>query len=385
MKLLEKILLPTDFSQGAEEALSTAIALARTSSSQVIPIHIVPESWAAAVGEAEAQAEASNRLQELQARIQDAGIAAPQLIVDVGSPFEAIVQHAERRDVSLIVIGSKGIADEEYPLGLTAGKVIQKVSKPVWVAKEGSETRTGKILCAVDFSAPSHRALHHAAELARHLGSELKVLTVIQPLSVSDLGVAASAAETAEFSEGLEESQFDHFLQEFDLSGVDWEKVVRHGRPHREIITCARETAADLLVMGSVGRTGLARLLVGSVAEKVTREMPCSVVVVKAEHAARVQVEAEIADVEARFRQGQELLDGGFPTEAMGRFESCIGKDMMFAPAWEGLATAHARLGHAEKAEECRQQAKYVHQKNWERKVEAEMRGELWDGPTSKV
>ena len=385
MKLLAKILLPTDFSQGAEDALLTAVSLARTCNSQVIPIHVVPESWAESVGAGKAQAEASKRLHELQARIQNEAIEAREFIVDVGSAFEAIVQHAERRDVSVIVMGSKGIADEEYPLGLTAGKVIQKVSKPVWVAKEGSEPRIDRILCAVDFSAPSHRALHHAAELARHLRAELKVLTVVQPLSGSDVGVAGSADEAGDLPEGQEESQFDHFLQEFNLSGVDWERVIRHGRPHREIISCAGETEADLLVMGSVGRTGLARLLVGSVAEKVTREMPCSVVVVKAEHAARVLVEAEIADVEARFRQGQELLDGGFPTEAMGRFESCIGKDMMFAPAWEGLATAHERLGHAEKAEEYRQQAKYVHQKNWERKVEAEMRGELWDSPASKV
>ena len=385
MKLLEKILLPTDFSQGAEYALATATALARTGGCQIIPIHVVPESWAASVGEGKAQAEASKRLQEVQARIGEASIAAPEFIVDVGSPFEAIVQHAERRDVSIIIMGSKGSADEEYPLGLTAGKVLQKVSKTVWVAREGSRPQIGKILCAVDFSAPSHRALHHAAELARYLGAELKVLTVIQPLSGSEMGVAGSAGEAVEISGGQEESQFEQFLREFDLSGLDWERMVRHGRPHREIISCAGETAADLLVMGSVGRTGLARLLVGSVAEKVTREMPCSVVVSKAEHTARVLLEAEIADVEARFRQGQELLDGGFPTEAMGRFESCIGKDMMFAPAWEGLAAAHERLGHREKAEECRQQAKYVHQKNWERKVEAEMRDELWDSSASRV
>ena len=78
---------------------------------------------------------------------------------------------------------------------------------------------------------------------------------------------------------------------------VSWSKLIRYGEPCREILAVARETKSDLLVMGSVGRTGLSRILMGSVARKVAQEMPCSIVTVKSEHVIRLRLDAEIADM----------------------------------------------------------------------------------------
>ena len=80
-----------------------------------------------------------------------------------------------------------------------------------------------------------------------------------------------------------DESRFDRFLERFDFQNVNWTRAVEKGQAHEEILAFSRKRGADLLVMGSVGRTALNRILIGSVAEKVIRELPCSVVTFKAE------------------------------------------------------------------------------------------------------
>lgn len=82
-----------------------------------------------------------------------------------------------------------------------------------------------------------------------------------------------------------DESRFMRFLEGFDFRDVDWSKVVRKGKAHEEILATSKEMGMDLLVMGSVGRIELPRILMGSVAERVIREMPCSIVTFKSQHA----------------------------------------------------------------------------------------------------
>ncbi len=72
------------------------------------------------------------------------------------------------------------------------------------------------------------------------------------------------------------------------------------------------EKHTDLIIMGSAGKTGLSRILLGSVAEKVTREVPCSVITMKSEDAIRLYIEAQIDDLETHFKEGRESLEEGF-------------------------------------------------------------------------
>jgi universal stress protein E len=165
----------------------------------------------------------------------------------------------------------------------------------------------------------------------------------------------------------------------------------------------ADDTQADLIVMGTVGHTDLARILIGSVTEKVTRHLPCSIVTVKAQDAMRLPLESDIADVEAHckqgrelsiegfpkleadmadvdthFKEGCELLAEGFPKEAILQFERCVDKDMMFAEAWEALAEAHEHLGHVENSKQYHEQAKWIHLRIENRRIEAAIRRETW-------
>lgn len=385
MRLLERILLPTDFSEASQGALRTAAYLARSYGAQVHLLHVVQDDPALPLDVDTARTAVEERLAGLRAQLAAEGVEGPEPAVEFGNPSDKITQYADRQDVSLILVGSRGASEGDHVLGFTAEKAIRRSGTPVWVTRIGDLPPVRRILCAVDFSAPSRHALDSAVHLSRDLGAALTVLHVIQPLSGFGIGMGKVTAWTARDYETGQRQGFDQFLSNFDFDGVTWERQIRSGEAHEEIVALAGHENADLLVVGSVGRSGLARMLVGSTAERVVRHMPCSTVIAKSRDAIRLQLEEEIADVELHFNEGREYLRNDSPLEAIRYFDYCLSKDMMFAPAYEGLAEAHERLGHHRRAEECREQAGYVHRKNWERKVEAEVRTELWGRKTSQT
>jgi nucleotide-binding universal stress UspA family protein len=126
--------------------------------------------------------------------------------------------------------------------------------------------RIRRILYPTDFSSYSNQAYFHAVALAENHGAQLTILYVYNE--------AGGDADRRFWQEQLEQ-----------IHPVDPGIIVRHvflqGDPATEIVHYARDSASDLIVMGTHGRTGLERLLMGSVAEKVMRDAPCSVLVVK--------------------------------------------------------------------------------------------------------
>jgi nucleotide-binding universal stress UspA family protein len=226
----------------------------------------------------------------------------------------------------------------------------------------------------VDFSRPSARALKNAVFLARTFESQLTVLTVVPPVSTlyGWLGREKEAVQAAQAAD--HQRAFDDFLESFDFHGVAWRKLVRHGPPDLEILAAAADIQSDLIVMGSVGRTGLSRILLGSVAERVLQAMPCSILLVKAEDTFRLQAIDQVADIESHFQHGVELLQQGFTKEAGCQFTHCVSANVMFVPGWEALADCCERLGETARAEECRAEAKRVRDTLSWRQVEADIR-----------
>ncbi len=134
------------------------------------------------------------------------------------------------------------------------------------------------ILHPTDFSERSDFAFRLACALARDYGARLIVLNVIEP-------VTAISAEGKELIP-LELDQRAAKARLFERQSQDPDLPIEHrqvrGSAAGEIVRFAQLTDADLIVMGMHGRTGLARLLMGSVAEQVVRKAPCAVVTVKA-------------------------------------------------------------------------------------------------------
>ena len=131
-----------------------------------------------------------------------------------------------------------------------------------------------KILYATDFSSYSNQAYFHAVALAENHGASLSILYVYTPGSPMPDIRGRREADRQYWRDQLEQ------IRPVD-SSISVRHVFREGDPATEIIRFAAEAGSDLIVMGTHGRTGLERLLLGSVAEKVMRDAPCSVLVVK--------------------------------------------------------------------------------------------------------
>jgi nucleotide-binding universal stress UspA family protein len=132
-----------------------------------------------------------------------------------------------------------------------------------------------KILYPIDFSSYSNQAYFHAIALAEKHAAALAVVFVFKPDSMSAPGSKGDVeADRRYWREQLE--QIRPLNQ-----GIQVDHVFLEGDPATEIVRYARESGCDMIVMGTHGRTGIERLLLGSVAEKVLRDANCSVMVVK--------------------------------------------------------------------------------------------------------
>jgi nucleotide-binding universal stress UspA family protein len=134
--------------------------------------------------------------------------------------------------------------------------------------------RIAKILYATDFSSYSNQAYFHAVALAENHGASLTILYVYNP----ETGASGAPADQ-EDTRAYWKDQL-HQIRPLDPA-IPVRHVFLEGDPAEEIVRYGRDAGADLIVMGTHGRTGLERLLLGSVAEKVLRDASCSVLVVK--------------------------------------------------------------------------------------------------------
>jgi len=137
--------------------------------------------------------------------------------------------------------------------------------------------RIATILHPTDFSAQSENAFHLACALARDHGGQVIVLHVVEPLAVA-YGGAMMVPPPGRDWKTLEAKL--HGIRSTDAK-VPVQYRLEEGMPAAEILRAAQESKCDLIVMGTHGRTGLAHMLMGSVAEHVLRKATCSVLVVK--------------------------------------------------------------------------------------------------------
>jgi nucleotide-binding universal stress UspA family protein len=186
--------------------------------------------------------------------------------LEQGEPYEQIVQVAADENCDLIVMGRRGLSKLERELmgGVTA-RVIGHTSKDVLVVPENAIVNWGKILLATDGSRNNSAAVDRALELASQHAAEL---TVVSAVYVNE-EFSAQAPEMVNELIGKARSLVDEIKARAEGSGIKLRTVVKEGDPHTVITELAREINADLIVMGSHGRKGLTRLLMGSVTERV--------------------------------------------------------------------------------------------------------------------
>jgi nucleotide-binding universal stress UspA family protein len=206
--------------------------------------------------------------------------------VILGRPGTILVDEVLRFRPDLTIVGSRGHgAIASLVLGSVSSEVIDHVPCPVLVARTPAIT---KLLFATDGSEPSAAAGEVLASWPIFEGIEIRVLSVADVVAPWQTGIAPTmhARVTQAYAKDLEFARAEHARIASDAAarlraaGRSVETKSRDGDAAAEIITDAEESAFDLVVIGSRGRTGVARLLLGSVARNVLHGSRVSVLVV---------------------------------------------------------------------------------------------------------
>ncbi len=287
MQAINTILVGMDWSEAAIDAWKEACLIARTFGARVVLAHAVPD------GLAPQDAEVVNRrvgelLDDLAKDPAAQGVRAVASRVAQGRPSARLLELADAESADLIVLGvGARTALDRVLLGTTAEKVVRESSRPVWlVPPGGAREQLRRVTCALDPAAPDPAALAAAVYLCRTFVAPLTVLGVVpggEPLGArlaGLVGVATGPGSTAEAEAALRKA-----LGRIDTHGLTVDVAVRAGKPAPELVDGAAAARADLLVLGAIPRSGVARLTHSSVAERVVRHATLPVLVVKEPHA----------------------------------------------------------------------------------------------------
>lgn len=218
-------------------------------------------------------------LEEQLGRIEvDLGEVAASSIV-VGSAHRLLLEDAHTLGADLIVVGASE-SHEPRALGSTADRVLRKAICPVLVVRGGLNLPPRRIMAPVDLSPHSEDSLRCGLALIDALAGESRPR--VDALFVLASGeLTGSSQFTPEQIDRLAHDELDRFITRFDPEkkhGI--RPYVRTGEPREEIIREIEELGADLVLLGTHGRGGFERFLLGSVASDVAGRAPCSALVI---------------------------------------------------------------------------------------------------------
>lgn len=267
----ERILIATDGSEFSSGAIGVGLEMARKFGAKVFVVGIAmsdPEYATLVPGlEEEAQAQALRNLDA--ARNLAGGMDCEYLVRHAEDPYGGIVSAAEELRADVIVMGRRGRRGlARMMVGDATVKVIGHAPCSVLVVPKAAQLWKAGILVATDGSRYADAAAVNAGQIAAACGLPVIALSVTLPVYSRQRREQADAA-VARVTEAL------------SASGLQVEGIVREGRPDRVILDTAKIQGADLIVMSSHGRTGVERVLLGSVSERVIGYAECPVFVAK--------------------------------------------------------------------------------------------------------
>jgi len=286
--MYDTVLIPTDGSDHATAAAGHALALARRFDATVHVISAVDLVTAGGMFNAGGvDEEFVDRLEanaeETIERIETlAGESAPiETAVVRGTPSKAILDYADDRDVDLVAMGTRGRTGvDRYVAGSVTERVVRLADVPVLTAKptegEGTEGEYDEILVPTDGSDHAAAAAEHAVAIARATDARIHALNVVD---LAGVGAGSTLDPPVNLVGRLEDAgteATEAVAERARDAGVDAVTAVVEGSPSRDVLGYADEHGIDLVAMGTAGRTGLRRILLGSTAERTIRhaEMP---------------------------------------------------------------------------------------------------------------
>jgi nucleotide-binding universal stress UspA family protein len=294
----DTVLVPIDFSEESHAALRLGTAIARASErGKLHLVHafelrlpvdppydtVLPDAYVATL-----RADVDRRVDAAALALRTAEVDFERHVVD-GPAAEVICECATRFAADVVVMGTRGLSGLEHVLlGSVAERTVRRAPCPVITVRESAahaESRPfRRLLVALDFSAASEAALALALDVAP-ADAEIHLVHVFSPpLEIATAyGVELPTATWSDVRNAAD-AQLDRARTEVERRGRTVAAYLALGRPAHEIVEIARKVSADLIVMGTRGRSGLGRWLLGSVAERVLQTASCPVLTVRGQH-----------------------------------------------------------------------------------------------------
>jgi nucleotide-binding universal stress UspA family protein len=280
--MYQNILVPLDGSQVASSVLPYVANLAKRLESRVtlLTVFTLPQREARGL-ETEVRAEAQAVARREAQRLAEAGVAADTLVVS-GRPAEQIVNQAQTRNFDLIAMGTRGQSGIRRGLvGSVTDEVVRSSKVPVLVLSPLAIERSAQsdyglssITVPLDGSELAEYALPYAEELAKRLSLEISLLRVVQVASLAYYAGDGVPMNTLPLEEELEAeaiAYLDKVADDVRARGLTTSQIVLRGSPALSIVDHVKNLENNLVAICTHGRSGLGRLLIGSVADSIIR------------------------------------------------------------------------------------------------------------------
>lgn len=285
--MYENILLPYDESEGAAEVLHHASELAHWADA-TIQVLYVADTTRDSVTVVEGHTvdvlarQGEDIVDEAATTLDTLGVSYDTDVVQ-GNPAPTIVEYAERYDQDLVVMpthGREGVS--RYLIGSVSEKVVRLSSIPVLTVRMRPNEKLTfpyeNVLIPTDGSTAATHAADHLVELAASLDATVHVLSVVDD---SALGLDVRSTVSSKGSEQAATDAVEAVVSEAETRGVaDTVSHVERGTPVEKILDCIESNDIHVVGMGTTGRRGTDRILLGSVAEKTVRSAPVPVMTV---------------------------------------------------------------------------------------------------------
>lgn len=298
MKLGSKVLVATDLSEAADEAIRQGHERALHDGGELVVCHVVPnllrssplfpqQANEAMAGLLETEQQAARAVELRVVALTGRPLDGFRLHVETGAPDAGIVRAADEVRATLVVVSSRGTTGlDRMLLGSVASRVVRYAHCPVQVARP--HAKTGRILAATDFSDPSLPAVAAAVEEARARAARLTLLHSIDVAPSPAVGWGAPFGASwvvppKELIDEVRQSAESALRGTLERFGVEGDILATEGDAATAILEAARTLPAELIVLATRGRTGITRMVLGSVAERVVSIAPCSVLAVRLE------------------------------------------------------------------------------------------------------
>jgi nucleotide-binding universal stress UspA family protein len=296
---VDKILCPTDFSANAHGALLQALDLAQRHDASVDLVHVanaphyvrrdmvgfLGERGARPLNEIALEA-AEGRVKKLLSELDESQRSRITPYTRFGDPAETLVHFAAAHHADLIVLGASGLPRlSKYVLGGVANKVLRRAERPVLCVPSDQAKPFEKVVVATDFSDCAASALDAAFRLSSVHGAELNVIHVTPSAWTLppdlNVGLPGDNQNWLELLRSEAAEQLEKFVEEARSRGVSVDgTVLETGSPAHAVLDYAERNNCDLIALGTHGRSGVTRMMLGSVAEAVVHHATVPVLTV---------------------------------------------------------------------------------------------------------